>query len=54
MPVPEADTLRLNARKDFKLLGTHVTGVDNHAPWSSASRCSAATSSYPACCMRLT
>jgi isoquinoline 1-oxidoreductase beta subunit len=31
MPVPEADTLRLKARKDFKLLGTHVTGVDNHA-----------------------
>ena len=31
LPVPDADTLALKERKDWKLLGTRVTGVDNHA-----------------------
>lgn len=31
MPVPEADTLTLKERSEWKLLGKHVTGVDNQA-----------------------
>jgi isoquinoline 1-oxidoreductase beta subunit len=30
MPVPDEKTLQLKARKDYRLLGTRVTGVDNH------------------------
>jgi len=31
MPVPDPKTLKFKDRKDWKLLGTRVTGVDNHA-----------------------
>lgn len=31
LPVPSEDTLRLKDRKDYKLLGKRITGVDNHA-----------------------
>ena len=30
MPVPDEKSLQLKARKDYRLLGTRVTGVDNH------------------------
>ena len=31
LPVPDGNTIALKERKDWKLLGTRVTGVDNHA-----------------------
>ncbi|NLG76827.1 MAG: xanthine dehydrogenase family protein molybdopterin-binding subunit, partial [Xanthomonadaceae bacterium] len=31
VPVPDESTLRLKTREEYKLLGTFVTGVDNHA-----------------------
>src|SRR5690606_7547157 len=31
LPVPDEKTLKLKERKDYKLLGTRVSGVDNHA-----------------------
>lgn len=31
MPVPDAKTLKLKARNEYKLLGTRITGVDNEA-----------------------
>jgi len=31
MPVPDEKSLRLKDRKEYRLLGTRVTGVDNHA-----------------------
>lgn len=31
LPVPHQNTVSLKERKDWKLLGTRVTGVDNHA-----------------------
>ncbi len=31
LPVPDADSIPLKKRKDFRLLGRRITGVDNHA-----------------------
>jgi isoquinoline 1-oxidoreductase subunit beta len=31
MPVPDEKSLQLKTRKDYRLLGTRVTGVDNHS-----------------------
>lgn len=31
LPVPDEKALKLKERKDYRLLGTRVTGVDNHA-----------------------
>jgi isoquinoline 1-oxidoreductase beta subunit len=31
LPVPDEKTLRLKERKNYRLLGTRVTGVDNHS-----------------------
>jgi isoquinoline 1-oxidoreductase beta subunit len=30
LPIPEADSVRLKERKDYKLLGSWIPGVDNH------------------------
>ncbi|MBN1239141.1 MAG: xanthine dehydrogenase family protein molybdopterin-binding subunit, partial [Gammaproteobacteria bacterium] len=30
LPVPDAETVKLKDRKDFRLLGKRITGVDNH------------------------
>jgi len=31
LPIPPASALKLKSRKDYKLLGRRITGVDNHA-----------------------
>ncbi len=31
LPVPDATQLRLKSREEFRLIGSHITGVDNHA-----------------------